>query len=118
MRGTITSKFGYRYIFGSTSYHGGIDIACSYGTTIKAADGGKVTFVGYQGTYGNLVVITHDDGKQTYYAHNSSILVKVGQRVYQGQAIAKAGSTGRATGPHCHFEVRVNGTRVNPRNYL
>ena len=118
VRGTVTSRFGYRYIFGSTSYHGGIDIACAYGTTIKAADGGKVTFVGYQGTYGNLVVITHDDGKQTYYAHNSSILVKVGQRVYQGQAIARAGSTGRATGPHCHFEVRVNGTRVNPRNYL
>ena len=118
VRGTITSKFGYRYIFGSTSYHGGIDIACSYGTTIKAADGGKVTFAGYQGTYGYLVVITHDDGKQTYYGHNSSLLVKAGQRVYQGQAIAKAGSTGRATGPHCHFEVRVNGTRVNPRNYL
>ena len=118
VRGTITSRFGYRYIFGSTSYHGGLDIACSYGTTIKAADGGKVTFAGYQGSYGNLVVITHDDGSQTYYGHNSSLLVSAGQRVYQGQAIARAGATGRATGPHCHFEVRVNGTRVNPRNYL
>ena len=118
VRGTITSSFGYRYIFGSTSYHSGIDIACPHGTTIKAADGGKVTFAGYQGDYGYLVVITHDNGKQTYYAHNSSLLVKAGERVYQGQAIAKAGSTGLATGPHCHFEIRVNGTRVNPRNYL
>ena len=118
VRGTITSRFGYRYIFGSTSYHSGIDIACSYGTTIKAADGGKVTYAGYQGSYGKLVVITHDDGRQTYYGHNSSLLVSVGQRVYQGQAIAKAGSTGRSTGPHCHFEVRVEGTSVNPRNYL
>ena len=118
VRGSISSRFGYRRIFGSTSYHGGIDITCSYGATIKAADGGKVTFAGWQGTYGKLVVITHDDGKETYYAHNSTILVSVGQRVYQGQAIARAGTTGRSTGPHCHFEVRVNGTRVNPRNYL
>lgn len=118
VRGKITSRFGYRNIFGSTSYHSGIDIACPYGTAIKAADGGKVTFAGYQGSYGNLVVITHDNGTQTYYAHNSSLLVSVGTKVYQGQVIAKAGMTGRATGYHCHFEVRVNGTRVNPMNYL
>ncbi len=118
VRGNITSRFGGRYIFGSYSTHTGIDIACAYGTTVKAADGGKVTFAGWQGSYGKLVVITHDNGTQTYYAHNSSILVSVGQRVYQGQAIAKVGTTGRSTGPHCHFEVRVNGTQVNPLRYL
>ena len=116
--GRISSYFGGRYIFGSYSYHSGLDITCSYGTSIKAADGGTVTFAGYKGSYGNLVIITHDNGVQTYYAHNSSLLVSAGDKVYQGQVIAKAGSTGRSTGPHCHFEVRVNGTAVNPLNYL
>lgn len=68
--------------------------------------------------YGYLVIITHDNGTQTYYGHNSSLVVSVGERVYQGQTIAKAGSTGRSTGVHCHFEVRVNGTARNPYNYL
>ena len=116
--GRITSYFGGRYIFGSYSYHSGLDIAVSYGTTVKAADGGTVTFAGYKGSYGNLVIITHDNGTQTYYAHNSSLLVSAGQKVYQGQAVAKAGSTGRSTGVHCHFEVRVNSSAVNPLNYL
>ena len=116
--GRISSYFGGRYIFGSYSYHSGLDIAVSYGTTVKAADGGTVTFAGYKGSYGNLVIITHDNGTQTYYAHNSSLLVSAGQKVYQGQAVAKAGSTGRSTGVHCHFEVRVNGSAVNPLNYL
>ncbi len=118
VRGSITSSFGWRYIFGGYDGHKGIDIACAYGTTVKAADGGKVTFAGWQGTYGKLVVITHDNGTETYYAHNSSILVSVGQRVSQGQAIAKVGTTGRSTGPHCHFEIRVNGSPVNPLKYL
>ena len=116
--GNITSSFGYRSIFGSYSYHGGIDIATSYGTNIAAADGGTVTFAGYKGTYGNLVIITHDNGTQTYYAHNSSLLVSAGDKVYQGQAIAKAGSTGRTTGVHCHFEVRVNGATTDPKQYF
>lgn len=116
--GRITSYFGGRYIFGSYSYHSGIDISCSYGAAIKAADGGTVTFAGYKGSYGYLVIITHDNGTQTYYAHNSSLLVSAGQKVYKGQQIAKAGSTGRSTGVHCHFEVRVNGTAVNPLSYL
>ena len=73
---------------------------------------------GWHGSYGNLVAIRHDNGYVTYYAHNSSILVSVGQKVYQGQIIARAGMTGNASGPHCHFEVRINGTSVNPRNYL
>jgi len=116
--GRITSNFGWRYIFGSSSYHGGIDIAVPYGTSIKAADGGKVIFSGWKGSYGKLVIIDHMNGKQTYYGHNSSLLVNVGDKVYQGQTIAKAGSTGRSTGNHCHFEVKINGTSVNPRHYL
>lgn len=116
--GRITSYFGGRYIFGSYSYHSGLDISTSYGAAIRAADGGTVTYAGYKGSYGNLVIITHDNGTQTYYAHNSSLLVSVGDKVYKGQQIAKAGSTGRSTGVHCHFEVRVNGTAVNPLSYL
>lgn len=116
--GRVTSKFGYRSIFGSYSYHSGIDIAVSYGTPVKAADGGKVTYSGWMSGYGYLVIITHDNGVKTYYGHNSSLVVSVGERVYQGQTIAKAGSTGRSTGVHCHFEVRVNGTAQNPYNYL
>ena len=116
--GRITSYFGGRYIFGSYSYHSGLDIAASYGAAVCAADGGTVTFAGYKGSYGNLVIITHDNGIQTYYAHNSSLVVSVGDKVYKGQQVAKAGSTGRSTGVHCHFEVRVNGTAVNPLSYL
>lgn len=118
IRGRINSYFGGRNIFGSYSYHSGIDIQASYGAPIKAADGGTVTFAGWKGAYGKLVIITHDNGTQTYYGHNSSLTVSTGQKVYQGQVIAKAGSTGRSTGPHCHFEVRVRGNAVNPLNYL
>ena len=118
IRGRITSYFGKRYIFGKYSYHSGIDISASYGAAIRAADGGTVTFSGNKGTYGKLVIITHDNGTKTYYAHNSSLLVSAGQKVYKGQQIAKAGSTGRSTGVHCHFEVRVKGNAVNPLSYL
>ena len=79
---------------------------------------GTVTFAGYKGSYGYLVIIRHDNGTQTYYGHNSKLLVSAGQKVYKGQQIAKAGSTGRSTGTHCHFEVRINGKAVNPLNYL
>ncbi len=116
--GRISSYFGYRTIFGTYSYHGGIDIATSYGNTIKASDGGTVVWSGYKGTYGYLVIIDHGNGVQSYYGHNSKLLVKAGDKVYQGQAIARAGSTGRSTGTHCHFEIRINGTRVNPLPYL
>lgn len=118
LRGTITSRFGYRSIFGGTSYHSGLDIAAPYGTQISAADGGTVTFVGWRGSYGQTVIITHDNGMVTYYAHCSSLLVNTGDRVYQGQAIARVGMTGTATGYHCHFEVRVGGRSVDPENYL
>ncbi|MEQ2456624.1 M23 family metallopeptidase [Flavonifractor hominis] len=120
--GNITSYFGYRSIFGSYSYHGGIDIAASYGTSIAAADGGTVVFAGRatgsMWSYGNLVIVDHGNGKQTYYGHCSSVLVSAGDKVYQGQAIARVGSTGRSTGNHCHFEVKINGTSVNPLSYL
>ena len=118
VNGRITSSFGYRSIFGTYSYHSGIDIAVPYGTSVKAADGGTVTWSGYKGSYGYLVIIDHGNGKQTYYGHNSSLVVSAGDKVYQGQVIAKAGSTGRSTGTHCHFEVKISGTSVNPRSYL
>ena len=116
--GSITSYFGSRNLWGSYDYHLGLDIGVPYGTGVKAADGGTVIKAGWNGSYGNLVAIRHDNGIITYYAHNSSLLVSVGQKVYQGQVIALAGSTGNSSGPHCHFEVRVNGTSVNPLNYL
>ncbi len=118
VRGTITSNFGGRNLWGSYDFHLGLDIAVPYGTGIKAADGGTVIKAGWNGSYGLLVAIRHDNGIVTYYGHNSSVLVSVGQKVYQGQIIARAGSTGNSSGNHCHFEVRVNGTSVNPRNYL
>ena len=116
--GTITSRYGYRYIFGSSDFHTGLDIANSYGTNVYAADGGVVVKAGWSGSYGYLVVIDHQNGYQTYYAHNSSLLVSVGDKVYKGEHIAEMGSTGRATGNHCHFEVRYNGQTQNPLNYL
>ena len=118
IKGTVTSKYGYRYIFGSYSWHSGLDIGAARGTIIVASDGGKVTYAGTRGSYGKLVIITHDDGSQTYYAHCSTILVKKGDKVYQGQTIAKVGSTGNSTGPHIHFEIRINGKTVNPQNYI
>ena len=120
--GNITSYFGYRSIFGSYSYHGGLDIAAPHGTGIAAADGGTVIFAGRatgsNWSYGNLVIVDHGNGKQTYYGHCSSVLVSAGDHVYQGQTIARVGSTGRSTGNHCHFEVKINGTSVNPLAYL
>ncbi len=117
-KGKITSPFGYRYIFGTSSFHAGIDIANSYGTPICAADNGIVTKVEYQGTYGNLIAIDHGNGMETYYAHNATMAVSVGDGVKKGQCIATMGSTGRATGNHCHFEVHIGGQVVNPARYL
>ena len=116
--GKVTSSFGSRYIFGSYSYHNGLDIACPKGTAIYASDGGTVIFSGYSGTYGYLVKIDHGNGYVTYYAHNSSLLVSKGDKVYKGQQIAKAGNSGRATGYHCHFGITYNGSFINPRKKL
>lgn len=115
--GTITSPFGYRTFLGG-DFHQALDIASGYGTQISAADSGIVTFAGYKGSYGNLVIVDHGNGWQTYYAHNSALSVSAGDGVVKGQAIAAMGATGRATGSHCHFELRINGEPVNPQGYL
>ncbi|MDF2838448.1 MAG: Metalloendopeptidase [Evtepia sp.] len=116
--GNITSPFGYRNIFGGSSFHSGIDIANSYGTSIQAADSGVVTYVGYKGTYGNLIIIDHGNGWETYYAHCAQTLVSEGEGVSKGSQIATMGASGRATGNHCHFEFHIGGTAVNPQQYL
>jgi len=113
-RGTVSSRFGTRWGI----LHAGIDIANSKGTPVYAADSGTVTFSGYSGNYGNLIKISHGSGLETRYAHLSSRLVSSGQKVQKGQLIGYMGSTGNATGSHLHFEVRVNGTAVNPLKYL
>ena len=118
--GRITSYFGGRKSpggIGSTN-HKGIDIAVPRGTPIYAADGGTVTYAGWMSGYGYLVEINHGNGYVTRYGHNSSLTVSVGQHVYKGQQVARAGSTGNSTGNHCHFEVRYNGVAKNPLNYL
>ena len=118
--GRITSYFGYRNtgIRGASTNHRGIDISVSYGTPIYAADGGVVSFSGYKGAMGYVVIIDHQNGFKTYYEHNSSLLVSAGQTVYKGQQIAKAGRSGVASGVHCHFGIMYNGTYYNPLNYL
>lgn len=105
--------------YSSGRYHGGLDFPCPTGTPIYAADSGYVAYVKLLTySYGKHLLINHGNGISTLYAHNSQVVVNSGDSVTKGQIIAYAGDTGNATGPHCHFEVRVNGTRVNPWNYL
>jgi len=120
VKGTISSKYGYRKSpFGrSTEFHDGLDIAAPYGTEVVATADGVVTFAGYKSGYGRTVTISHGYGYETSYCHNSSILVKTGQQVKKGQVIAKVGSTGRSTGPHLHYMVKVNGQLQDPANFL
>ena len=115
--GTISSRFGVRSNI-RVSSHTGLDIAASSGTPISAAASGTVTFSGYKGSYGYMIVITHGNGVQTYYGHCSKLYVSSGTQVSQGQVIAAVGSTGNSTGPHLHLEVRVNGIAYNPQNYV
>ena len=115
--GIISSRFGVRSSIRSSA-HTGLDIATSTGTPVKAAAAGTVTFAGWKGSYGNLMVITHSNGVQTYYGHCSKLYLSAGAKVSQGQTIAAVGSTGNSTGPHLHFEIRVNGIAYNPQNYL
>ena len=113
--GTLSSNFGTRW----GRQHNGIDIASPLGTDVYASMGGKVIFSGWDsGGYGYLVIIDHGNGLQTYYAHNSELLVKKDQTIEQGAIIAKVGSTGNSTGPHSHFEVRKDDIPVNPYTYL
>ena len=116
----VTSEFGYRKdpFTGETRGHTGMDLSVPTGTPIRAALSGTVTVSQYNSSYGYYVVVDHGSGLSTLYAHNSKLLVRVGQTVEAGDIVSLSGSTGRSTGPHLHFEVRVNGERTNPRYYL
>ncbi len=116
----ITSYFGPRSAPNAraTTYHRGIDIGAPTGSDVLAAEAGEVLTAGYNGSYGYYITINHGGGYVTLYAHNSRLLVKKGDTVKRGQAIAKCGSTGNSTGPHIHFEIQVNGKVVNPLGYL
>jgi len=120
-RGRISSGFGTRrtpYSKSSYQFHTGVDITGSYGSSIYASAPGIVTFTGYRGSLGNLVIIDHGYGYETYYAHLADFVVNVGDRVERGQVIAHMGSSGRTTGTHLHYEVHYSGSPVNPANYL
>jgi murein DD-endopeptidase MepM/ murein hydrolase activator NlpD len=112
----VSSRFGWRQdpLTGEASFHPGVDIAVAYGRDVKAAADGVVSFAGVQNGYGNTVVIDHQDGRQTRYAHLSQELVRAGDAVTEGQVLGKSGNSGRSTGPHLHFEMLVNGQPVDP----
>ena len=116
----ISSYFGWREqpLPGASTNHKGMDFAAPTGTPIYAAAGGTVTSAGYSGNAGNLIIINHGNGLQTYYMHCHQIYVRAGQKVSKGQNIAIVGTTGNSTGPHLHFQVMSGGTPVNPQNYL
>jgi len=118
--GTVTSGFGVRRhpVFGDMRQHNGIDIHSSHGTSVVAADGGTVITSSYNSSYGNYIVISHGNGITTLYAHLSTRSVSTGTNVSKGQLVGLVGSTGISTGPHLHFEVTVNGSRVNPYSKL
>ncbi len=117
---STSSPFGWRIhpVLGYRRFHAGLDFAASYGSTIRAADSGTVILAGWYGGYGRTIIINHGNGITTLYGHSSELYVSDGQAVERGQAIAAVGSTGLSTGPHLHFEVRRNGTPVDPGNYL
>jgi len=117
---TITSPYGMRFhpVLKQYKLHSGMDIGAAYGTDVLAADSGTVISCGWMGGYGQATIIDHGNGISTLYGHQSQILVSNGQQVTKGQVIGKVGSTGWSTGPHLHFEVRVNGTPVDPTKYL
>ncbi len=118
--GWISSRFGYRRhpIFKRVIFHSGIDIAAKHGDKIRAADSGTVIFSGRKGGYGNVTIIDHGNNLSTLYAHQSRLIVSEGENVRQNQLIGYVGQTGYSTGPHLHFEVRKNGTPVDPLQYL
>lgn len=116
----ITSRFGYRVAptTGASTYHGGLDIGAGMGASIVAAGAGDVIYAGANGGYGNCVMVDHGNGIVTVYAHMSSIGVSYGQYVTAGQYVGAVGSTGVSTGPHCHFEIRINGAQTDPAAYF
>lgn len=117
VNGSISSRFGSRSASRS-SIHTGLDISAQMGTGIRAIAQGTVVYADYKGSYGNLIIIDHGNGVQSYYAHCSQLYVGVGASVNSSTTIATVGSTGNSTGPHLHLEIRVNGTPVNPQQYL
>ncbi len=120
VNGWITSRFGYRKspFTGKRSFHSGLDISNRPGTKIISTADGKVTYAAEKMYFGNLIILDHGYGKVTKYAHNKKILVKKGQKVKRGDVIALMGNTGKSTGPHLHYEVRINGAPVNPLKYI
>jgi murein DD-endopeptidase MepM/ murein hydrolase activator NlpD len=120
LRGWLTSGFGMRNspFSGNLKMHEGVDIASRVGTPIFASADGIVSEAGTEAGYGKLVVIDHGYGYKTYYGHNSKLFVKVGQRVSRGEKIAAVGNTGSSTGPHLHYEVRLNGVPLNPKKFF
>ena len=117
VQGTISSRYGVSSRI-RVSTHTGLDIAATTGTPIKVVSDGTVTFAGWSGSYGKLVKIDHGNGVETWYAHTSKMYVTAGEQVSAGETIAAVGSTGNSTGPHLHFEIRINGKTVNPQNYI
>ena len=115
--GRITSRYGERSSL-RRSTHTGLDIACNTGTDIKVVSNGTVTFSGKKGSYGNLIIVDHGNGVETWYGHCSKLYAKVGDTVTAGDVVAAVGSTGNSTGPHLHFEIRINGECVNPQSYV
>ena len=115
--GSSTSRYGSRSSIRSSA-HTGLDIATSSGTPITPIASGTVTYAGYKGSYGNLVIVNHGNGIESYYAHCSQIYTAVGQTVDRNTVISAVGSTGNSTGPHLHLEIRQNGNTLNPENYL
>ena len=115
--GRISSRFAESSSIRSGK-HTGLDIACDSGTAIKVVAKGKVIFAQYNGAYGNLIKVDHGNGVQTWYAHCSKIISKVGDNVEAGDIIGKVGSTGNSTGPHLHLEILENGIEQDPENYL
>jgi Peptidase family M23 len=120
VNGILRSSFGGRSdpLSGEGSFHTGVDLAADTGTPVHVTADGVVTTAGWSGAYGKLVVVDHGNGIETYYAHLSGFMVVPGQEVLRGQVIALSGATGRVTGPHMHYEVRLHGTPVNPYKYL
>lgn len=117
-RGPVTSNFGWRTLRGKSDYHTGIDIGISTGTSVKAVDGGVVTAVGYNKSLGYYVFVDHGANVSSKYLHLSKILVSRGEKIFQGQTIAKSGNTGNSTGPHLHLEILINNVPQNPKNYI
>jgi len=112
--GPLSSLYAARW----GTFHYGIDFAAAYGSTVKAASAGTVIRAGWYGGYGQIVIIDHGDGVTTRYGHNSELLVSVGDHVEAGDPISKVGSTGQSTGPHCHFEVRIDDVPEDPLSWL